>query len=165
MSIRGRKLSSCCFLPLFKTKMMMDGPLGWKVKAAQSRGVTSSGTPPQAVPPPTWNSLIPARACRGERGLRVHVICQPRGDLGKFIDPLSSGFIFPGGSAGKESACNAGDPGSIPGLGRSTGEGIDYPLQYSWSSLVAQLVKNPPAVAGHPGLTPGLGRSHLPGSK
>ena len=51
---------------------------------------------------------------------------------------------FPGSSAGKESACNAGDPGSIPGLGRSTGEGIDYPLQHSWASLVAQLVKNPP---------------------
>ena len=48
-------------------------------------------------------------------------------------------------SAGKESACNAGDPGSIPGLGRSPGEGIRYPLQYSWASLVAQLVKNPPA--------------------
>ena len=38
---------------------------------------------------------------------------------------------FPGGSAGKESACNAGDLGSIPGLGRSTGEGNGYPLQYS----------------------------------
>ena len=46
----------------------------------------------------------------------------------------------------KESACNAGDPGSIPGLGRSAGEGIGYPLQYSWTSLVAQLVKNPPAM-------------------
>ena len=53
---------------------------------------------------------------------------------------------FPGSSAGKESACNAGDPGSIPGLGRSTGEGIGYSLQYSWSSLVTQLVKNPPAI-------------------
>ena len=49
---------------------------------------------------------------------------------------------FPGGSAGKESTCNPGDPGSIPGLGRSPGEGIGYPLQYSWASLVAQLVKN-----------------------
>ena len=38
---------------------------------------------------------------------------------------------FPGRSAGKESACNAADPGPIPGLGRSTGEGIGYPLQYS----------------------------------
>ena len=43
-------------------------------------------------------------------------------------------------------ACNAGDPGSISGSGRSTGEGIGYPLQYSWASLVAQLVKNPPAM-------------------
>ena len=49
-------------------------------------------------------------------------------------------------SAGKESACKAGDLGSIPGLGRSPGEGIGYPLQYSWASLVAQLVKNPPAM-------------------
>ena len=53
---------------------------------------------------------------------------------------------FPGSSIGQESACNAGDPGSIPGLGRSAGEGIGYPLQYSWASLVAQLVKNPPAM-------------------
>jgi len=53
---------------------------------------------------------------------------------------------FPCGSAGKESACNVGDLGSIPGLGRSPGEGIDCPLQYSWASLVAQLVKNPPAM-------------------
>ena len=45
----------------------------------------------------------------------------------------------------KESACNAGDPGSIPGLGRSPAEGIGYLLQYSWASLVAQLVRNPPA--------------------
>ena len=49
-------------------------------------------------------------------------------------------------SAGKESTCSAGDPGSIPGSGRSPGEGIDYPLQYSWASLVAQLVKNLPAM-------------------
>ena len=49
-------------------------------------------------------------------------------------------------SVAKESVCIAGDPGSIPGLGRSTGEGIGYPLQYSWASLVAQWVKNPPAM-------------------
>ena len=46
----------------------------------------------------------------------------------------------------KESACNAGDPGSIPGLARSPGERIGYPLQYAWASLGAQIVKNPPAV-------------------
>ena len=49
-------------------------------------------------------------------------------------------------SAGKESACNAGDPSSIPGLGRSAVEGIGYPPQYSWASLVAQMVKNLPAM-------------------
>ena len=53
---------------------------------------------------------------------------------------------FPDSSVGKESTCNAGDLGSIPGLGRSPGEGIDYPLQYSGASLVAQLVKNLPAM-------------------
>ena len=53
---------------------------------------------------------------------------------------------FPGSSAGKESACNAGDPGSIPGSGRSPGEGIGYPFQYSWASLAAQLVRNLPAM-------------------
>jgi len=53
---------------------------------------------------------------------------------------------FPHSSVGKELACNAGDPASTPGSGRSTGEGIGYPLQYSQASLVAQLVKNPPAM-------------------
>ena len=50
-------------------------------------------------------------------------------------------------------------PYSIPGLGRSSGEGIGYPLQYSWASLVAQLVKNPPAILEVLGSIPGLGRS------
>ena len=66
---------------------------------------------------------------------------------------------FPYCPAGKESACNAGDPGSIPGSGRSAGDGIGYPLQYSWASLVAQLVKNPPAMGETWVLIPGLGRS------
>ena len=53
---------------------------------------------------------------------------------------------FSGSAAGKESACNAGDPGLIPGLGRSPGEGIVYLLQYSWAFSVAQMVKNPSAM-------------------
>ena len=53
---------------------------------------------------------------------------------------------FLGNSAGKESTCNAGDPGLIPGSGSSPGEGIGYPLQYSWASLAAQMVKNLPAL-------------------
>ena len=47
---------------------------------------------------------------------------------------------------GKEPSCNAGELHSIPGLGRSPGEETGYPLQYSWASLVAQAVKNPPAL-------------------
>ena len=55
-------------------------------------------------------------------------------------------WAFPGSSVGKESLCQAGDPSWIPGLGRFAGEGIGYPPQYSWASLVAQLVKNLPAM-------------------
>ena len=53
---------------------------------------------------------------------------------------------FPDSPFAKLSTCNAGDPGLIPGAGRSAGECIGYPLQYSWASLVAQLVKNLPAM-------------------
>ena len=53
---------------------------------------------------------------------------------------------FPDSSVGKACTCKAGDPGSIPESGRSAGEGMGYPLQYSWASLVAQLVKSPPAM-------------------
>ena len=90
-----------------------------------------------------------------------------------------TGISFPDSSVGKESICNAGDPGS----GRAAGEGIGSPFQYSWASFVAQLVKNPPAMekmqetwisasliassvgkgstcnARDPGSIPGMGRS------
>ena len=62
----------------------------------------------------------------------------------RLLTPVFWGF--PGGLDDKESACNAGDPSSIPGLKSSPGEGIGYPLLYSWASLVAQLVKNLPAM-------------------
>ena len=65
----------------------------------------------------------------------VHLVCFPTHRKG-----------FPDSSVGKEFTCNAGDPGSIPGSGRSGREGTSYPLQYSWVSLVAQLVKNLPAM-------------------
>ena len=63
-----------------------------------------------------------------------------------FSSTSSSKWGFRGRSAVKKSSCNAGDPSLIPGLGRDTGEGIGYPLQYSWASLVPQLVKSPPAM-------------------
>ena len=76
-----------------------------------------------------WNSLAFSMA--------KHAVSQQK-TCRKFW-PVSLGFL--GSSAGKESACNAGDPGSIPRLGRSSGEGIGYPLQYL-ASQEAQLVKN-----------------------
>ena len=70
-----------------------------------------------------------------------------------FLDLNNQSKGFPCDSAGKESARNAGDLGSIPGLGRFPGEGIGYPLQYSWASLVVQLVKNLPE-CGRPRFDP-----------
>ena len=64
---------------------------------------------------------------------------------------------FPDSSAGKDSAFNAGDSGLIPGLGRSPGEGIGYPLQYYWASLVTQMVKNR-LQCGGPGFNPWVGK-------
>ena len=68
-----------------------------------------------------------------------------------FDDPADVGDLNNGSSAfdssvSKESTCNAGDPCSIPGSRRCSGEGIGYPLQYSWASLVPQLVRNLPAM-------------------
>ena len=64
-------------------------------------------------------------------------------NYGKNMETIR-GFLY--SSVGKESACNTGDPGSIPGLERCAGEGIGYPLQHSRASFVAQLVKNLPAM-------------------
>ena len=71
-----------------------------------------------------------------------YVHLENKNNKANYVPPPS----FPSDSDRKESACNVGDLGSIPGLGRSPGEGIGYPLQYSWVSLVAQMVKNLPAM-------------------
>ena len=68
---------------------------------------------------------------------------QKRYFIFSFSFPLQG---FPHSSVGKEPACNVGDTSSVPGLGRSPGEGIGYPLQYSWAFLVTQLVKKPHAM-------------------
>ena len=94
-------------------------------------------------------------------------ICQPYSPnsshpcLISFSLLVISSQSCPDSSVGKESACNAGGPGSIPGSGRSPEEGIGYPLQYFGASLRAQMVKNPPAIepAGDLGSIPSLGRS------
>ena len=73
-----------------------------------------------------------------------------------------SEWVVPAGSDGKESTCKAGDPGSIPGSGRSAGERIGYPFQYSLASLLAQSVKNP-LQYGRPGFDPWVGK--IPGRR
>ena len=73
----------------------------------------------------------------------MHFISLKRG---VFAGPYGHSLGFPGSAAGKGSVCNSGDAGSIPGSGRSHGEEIGHPLQYSWASLVVQMVENPPAV-------------------
>ena len=67
-------------------------------------------------------------------------------DVLSYFTKLIHHRSFTNSPAGKEPACNAGDPGLIPGSERSIAEGIDYPLQYSWASLVAHLAKNLPAM-------------------
>ena len=74
----------------------------------------------------------PAESNRGNHKVGIWTICTL--------------VYFPDSSVGKEFTCNAGDPDSIPGLGRSAGQGIGYPLQYPWAFLVVQLVKNLPAM-------------------
>ena len=73
-------------------------------------------------------------------------------------------YGFSDNSVGKESACNAEVPGSIHGPGISAGEGIGYPLQDSWASLVAQMAKESTCNVGDLGLIPGLGRSPREGN-
>ena len=80
-----------------------------------------------------------------EKEFRIRIVKMIQ-DLRKTMGKMQEMFSKDYSSVGKESTCSAGDPDSIPGLGRSSGEGIGYPLQYSWTSLVAQLVKNPPSL-------------------
>ena len=104
----------------------------------------------QGVKGVTYLSSLVQLCCGEGRTLQTNItgLCgkcsQCLGHTG--FPPLMACVGFPGGSVGKESACNAGDPGSIPRSGRSAGEGIGYPHQYSRASLVAQLVKNWPAM-------------------
>ena len=94
--------------------------------------------PPGDLPNPGIKPKSPALAGR-------FFTTEPPGKPLLFLSILKTSLDFPDSSVGKEPACNAGDPSSLPRSGSSTGEGIGYPLQYSWASLVAQLAKNLPA--------------------
>ena len=106
--------------------------------------------------------LLPGKS----HGWRSLVGCSPWGHKGldttEWLNRLSLvvGGDFPGSLAGKESTCNVGNPSSIPGSGRSTGEEIGFSLHYSWASLVAQLVKNLPAMCNTWVWSPGGGHGN-----
>ena len=94
-----------------------------------------------------WVCLQCSHMCRCPCVCNYRTVCPRMGRGREEAEGLSLGKSSqPHSSVGKESACNSGDPSSIPGSGRSTGEGISYSLQYSWASLVAQMVKNLPAM-------------------
>ena len=94
------------------------------------------------------NTLLGKNITKGKEGYSIRI----KITLSKKYMAILNLFVYDTialkltSSADKESTSNAGDPGSIPGLGRSPGERIGYLLQYSWASMVAQLVKNPPAM-------------------
>ena len=83
---------------------------------------------------------------RGAWRMTVHGVKKSQTRLKRLSSSSGHTWPFPSSSAGKESTCNSGDPVSIPESRRSAGEGKGYPLQCSWASLVAQLVKNLPAM-------------------
>ena len=102
-----------------------------------------------------------ALACKAQaetaRGLSQRPLCIWSRLAQPCCLPCHSGLVGRGWMTTEESAYNAGDPDSIPGSGGSAGEGIDYLLQYSWASLVVQLVPGPPSALSH-------GQRGLPGA-
>ena len=104
----------------------------WKSNMNEkSRKATHSSTLAWKIP---WTEEYSSLQFMGSRRVRH--------DWATSLYAVSGSFL--GSSTGKESACNTGDPSLISGWGRSPGEGIGYPLQYSWSSLVVQTIKNLP---------------------
>ena len=89
-------------------------------------------------------NLLQCSCLENARDRGAYGVSQSRTWLKQLSSSSSIVFIFPDSSVGKESSYNAGDPDLIPGWGRSTGERMGYRLQYSWASLVVQLVKNTP---------------------
>ena len=104
-------------------------------------GSLSLGTPMASKLPPELGDLFLSSAACWEESLFALLLMIP------IEHRIHAPYLgFPGSSADKESALNAGESSSIPGSGGYPGEGTCYPLQYSWSSLVAQLVKKTPAM-------------------
>ena len=92
------------------------------------------------------STQVTCSTCRGHAGgdTQMYATAPPTGNRRQRSNYRPFKMLALSSSAGEESDCDAGNPSSIPGSGRSPEEGIGYPLQYSWTSLVAQLVKNLP---------------------
>ena len=93
-------------------------------------------------------------------GIKAHIHSAYHLFIRSFIQQIFIDQGFLGSSAGKEFACNAGDPVSVPRSGRSPGEGIGYPLQYSWASLGGSDGEESASNAEDLGLIPGVGKIH-----
>ena len=122
-------LTKVCIVKAMAFPAVVYGHESWAIKKAKLQRI-------DAFELWCWRKLlrVPWTARRPNQSILKEI--DPEYSLGGFLDI----------SVGKESTCNVGDPGLIPGLGRSPGERKGYPLQYSWASLVAQLVKNLPAM-------------------
>ena len=118
--------------------------------AGDSGSVLESGRSPEGKDNPLQYSCLRKPMDRGDWWVIVFGVAKQSDMTWRLNDNMLllnlNAQGFPHSSVGKESACSAGDPGSIPGSGRPPGEGIGYPLQYSWASFVTQLVQNPPAM-------------------
>ena len=91
---------------------------------------------------PVYLTYMQSTSCKMPGLMKLKLESRLQGEISTTSDMQILSLGFPDSSVGQEFGCSAGDPGSIPGSGRSAGEGIGYPLQYSWASLVAPLVKN-----------------------
>jgi len=131
--------NQCWFTVHSHCSLGQPGPLlrGCSISSTCSRSCTSQFRVPFPSPKFPWQVILMRKIGKDNVNIQPHPL------TAMTVTELPAA---PESSVGKESTCNAGDPRLIPGLGRSTGEGIGYPLQYSWVSLVARLVNNPPAM-------------------
>ena len=128
-------MASLLFLGSYHSTFVLAVPTAWKVPLSSC----------SLCPGLCTNVTLAERLFPWTLSLKQDPLPQSIPLLG-FMFLLSLETGFPDSSASKESTCNAGDPSLSPGLGRSPGEGIGYSFQYSWASLVVQMVKNPPAM-------------------
>ena len=136
------------------SRVQLCNPMDCSLPGSSVPGILQARTLDWIVMP----SSIPTQEWKLHLLRSLALVLAPSGKPCSDLDLIKKGIGHLGSSAGKESACNAGNPGSIPAWGRSPGEGIDYPLQYSLASLVAPLVKKIHPQCGRAGFDPWVGK-------